>query len=270
MKKSILFLLLFSAMGYTKTLNAIAMSVNGIGITTAEIKAVQKQYKVPKDKAIDMLVMDRIQQSALKDITVDDSEINERISMIAKQNGISVDKMKKVLISQGTKWQKYKDRIKMAIKKDKFFRQEIAPNIKRPNDAILKEYYQKNKQLLFMPTSISVIEYSAKNEKTMNNFLKTKNKQGIKSKKKRLYTKQLDKSMLNILLRTQNGAYTHSMNAGDRYIVYKVLSQNGKRTMSFEEAKPLLFGMYQRDQKDKRLKEYFAQQKLNAKIKKLR
>ena len=108
MIKGILFVVLFSIISYAKPLNAIAMSVNGLAITTAEIKAVQKQYRVSKDKAIDMLVMDRVQQSVLKNIPIDDSEVNDRISIIAEQNGISVDKMKKVLASQGTNWQKYK------------------------------------------------------------------------------------------------------------------------------------------------------------------
>jgi phage anti-repressor protein len=71
-------------------------------------------------------------------------------------------------------------------------------------------------------------------------------------------------------MRTQSGAYTRPMNAGDRYVIYKVLSKSGKRSMSLDEAKPLLVGMYQRDQRAKKLKDYFSQQKLKAKIKKLR
>jgi parvulin-like peptidyl-prolyl isomerase len=270
MRKSILFLILFSIVSYAKPLNAIAMSVNGMAITTAEIKAVERLYKVSNKKAIDMLIMDRVQQSALKDIPVDDSEVNDRILIIAEQNGITVDKMKKVLTSQGTKWQKYKDRIKMAIKKEKFFRQKIAPNMNPPSNTTLKRYYEKNKKTLLLPTTINVIEYSTKDKETIDNFLKTKSKKGIKSKKTKLYTKKLDESMLNLLMRTQNGAYTRPMNAGDRYIIYKVLSKSGKRVMSFNEAKPLLIGMYQRDQRSKKLKEYFTQQKLKAKIKKLR
>ena len=270
MIKNILFVVLLSIISYAKAFNAVAMSVNGLAITTAEIQAVQKQYRVSKDKAIDMLVMDRVQQSVLKDIPVDDSEVNDRISIIAEQNGISVDKMKKVLASQGTNWQKYKARIKTAIKKEKFFRQKIAPSMNPPSESTLKRYYNKNKKTLLLPTTINVIEYSAKDKDKIDDFLKTKSKKGIKSKKTKLYTKNLDESMLNLLMRTQNGAYTRPMNAGDRYIIYKVLSKSGKRAMSFEEAKPLLAGMYQRDQRTKKLKEYFAQQKLKAKIKKLR
>ena len=58
MIKNILFVVLFSIISYAKAFNAVAMSVNGLAITTAEIQAVQKQYRVSKDKAIDMLVMD--------------------------------------------------------------------------------------------------------------------------------------------------------------------------------------------------------------------
>jgi len=270
MKKAIFLLFVMTLFANAKMINSVAMSVNGLAITTAEIKAVQKQFRVPKNKAIDMLIMDRVQQSALKDITVLESEVKERISLIASQNNISVEKMKKVLASQGTKWYKYKERIKTVIKKDKFFRDKIAQQMTPPSETQLKNYYTKNKKVLTMPTRINVIEYSSSSKEALDKFLKTKAKKGIKSIKKKLYTKNLEESMFSLLMRTQNGAYTRPMNAGDRYVVYKVLSKQGKKTMPFELAKPILGRMYQRDQQQKLLAEYFAKEKLKAKIKKLR
>ena len=270
MKKAIFLLLIMIIFSNAKMINSVAMSVNGLAITTAEIKAVQKQFRVDKSKAIDMLVMDRIQQSALKNISVPDSEVNERIELIASQNNISVAKMKEVLASQGTKWSKYKERIRTAIKKDKFFRQKIAQDIVPPSLTQLKSYYNKNKKMLTMPTVISVVEYSSKSKDALDKFLKTKAKKGIKSNKKKLYTKNLEESMFSLLMHTQDGAYTRPMNTGDKYVMYKVLSKQGKKTMPFELAKPILGRMYQRDQQQKLLAEYFAKEKLKAKIKKLR
>ena len=270
MRKVIFIISILSVLIQAKPMNAVALSVNGLAITTAEISAVQRLYHVPKDKAIDMLILDRVQQSALKDIQVSDDEVNDKISMIAQQNGISVDKMRKVLASQGTSWQKYKTRIKTAIKKSKFFRQKIAQELSPPSEATLKRYYEKNKKSLFIPSTIKVIEYSSKDKKDINNFLKNKIRKNISSKNKTLYTKDMDEAMLNLLMRTQSGAYTKIMNAGDRYIMYKVVSKSGKRVMPYESAKPVLAGMYQRDQEKKLLTEYFKKQKLKAKIKKLR
>ena len=270
MKKVIFILFIMTICVNAKVINGVAMSVNGLAITTAEIKAVQKQFSVDKSKAIDMLVMDRVQQSVLKNISVPDSEVNERISLIAQQNNISVDKMKKVLSSQGTKWHKYKERIRNMIKKDKFFRTKIAQQMTPPSESELKSYYAKNKKSLNMPMVINVIEYTSPSKDALDKFLKTKAKNGIKSIKKKLYTKNLEESMFSLLMRTQDGAYTRPMNAGDKYIMYKVLSKQGKATMPFELAKPILGRMYQRDQQQKLLKEYFEKEKLKAKIKKLR
>jgi len=143
MKKTIFMLFAIGVFANAQMINSVAMSVNGLAITTAEIKAVQKQFRVDRAKAIDMLVMDRVQQSALKDVTVLDSEINERISLIASQNNLSIKKMKDILATQGTKWHKYKERIKTTIKKDKFFREHIVQDMMPPSETQLKRYYQK-------------------------------------------------------------------------------------------------------------------------------
>jgi parvulin-like peptidyl-prolyl isomerase len=211
--------------------------------------------------------MDRVQQSAMKDIPVTNAEVQERLSLIAKQNNITLSKMKSVLKSQGVRWSKYQDKIRNVIKKDKFFRMKIAQDITPPSKTELKKLYDKTKKTLFIPSSISVVEYKSKNQKSLQEAIKAKK---IKGKWKRLYTKDLEPSMLNILMRTPNGGYTQPMNAGGEYIAYKVVSKSGKRAMSFELAQPILSRMYQREQQDKLLKEYFAKEKLKAKIKKLR
>jgi len=270
MKRIFLLLFVIGIVSNAKMINAVAMSVNGLAITTAEIKAVSKQYHVDKKTAQEMLILDRVQQSVLKNITVDESQVQERLNMIAAQNNISVQKMKKILKTQGVSWEKYKKKIENSIKKQKLFAQQIAPNIAPPSQQKLKQIYKNNQALLKVPSVITVIEYSSKDRDKLLKALKDKSFKSVKSKKKKLYTKKLDKSMNRMLVSLGIGRYSEVLSNGNEYIVYKVISKSGSRIMSFDEASSMLNGIYMQEQQEKLLKEYFAKEKLKAKIKKLR
>ncbi|HIQ47965.1 MAG TPA: peptidyl-prolyl cis-trans isomerase, partial [Sulfurovum sp.] len=108
---SLITLLTFS---YGKMVDGIALIVEGEPVTTAEIRAVQKQMQVSKQEATDLLIQDRLQQSAMKDIKVDEKSVDAKISGIALQNNLTVPKMQKILKQQGTSWSKYRKSIRDA------------------------------------------------------------------------------------------------------------------------------------------------------------
>ena len=85
-------LLSFNSFSYSKTLDAIALVVEGEAITTAEVKAIQQKMNIPKAKAEKLLIQDRLQKSAMKDIFINEDSIDEKVTFIAKQNGLSVKK----------------------------------------------------------------------------------------------------------------------------------------------------------------------------------
>ena len=69
----------------------------GEPITTAEIRAIQTQMSISKQKASSLLIQDRLQKSAMKDIAIDEGAIDSKISAIAAQNNLTVPKMQKIL-----------------------------------------------------------------------------------------------------------------------------------------------------------------------------
>jgi hypothetical protein len=72
------------------------------------------------------------------------------------------------------------------------------------------------------------------------------------------------------MLNTQKGSFTQPLNAGDRFITYKILSKNGKRTMPFEMAQATLIGKWKQEQQKRTLKEYFDKLKTNVDIEYIR
>jgi parvulin-like peptidyl-prolyl isomerase len=271
MKKIVLLLsITLLSLVEARIIDSIALIVEGEPVTTAEIRALRTQMGVSKKKAIDLLIQDRLQKSAMNDIKIDETLIDGKISDIASQNNITVPKMQKVLKSQGTSWSKYRSSIEQSMKKEKFFNENISRSIPQPTENELKHYYKKYKSKFFMPKTISVIEYTTPTMEAMKKFLSTKNKKGIKNKWMKKQTKDLDPSILESFLQTQDNSFTKPLNAGDRFITYKVLSKNGKRTMSFEMARGGLTRKWKQEQQSQALKEYFEKLKTNVDIEYIR
>jgi len=247
-------------------INGIACIVEGECITSAEIHALQTQYSIPKKEALDLLIQDRLQKSATKDIAIDEKSIDNKISTIAAQNHITVSKMRKILKQQGTSWTKYRSSIKNSMKKEKFFQKNILNTIEEPNEDELKLYYSKNKAYFTVPNTFTLVEYSAKSEEKMKKFLHTKNAKKVKSHHIKKSTKNLNATLLNTILQTPKGSYTRIFNAGGKYISYKVLSKTGKVVMPFKKAKNVVIARWKQQQQNKAIKDYFNKLKTNANI----
>jgi hypothetical protein len=246
--------------------DGIAMVVEDEPVTVAELRAVQKQMNVSKEQATELLIQDRLQKSAMKDIEIADTDIDAKIQSIATQNNLTVTKMKEILQEQGTSWSKYRSSVKDAMKKEKFFQEHIARSIPSPTDDELKLYYAQHKAEFIIPSSVQLTEYSAPSEAAMKKFLETKDPKGIKSTPVTKATKDLNPALLGSILQTQDGSFTRPLNAGDRFISYQVLSKEGQSAMPFDAAKGAVGARWRQEQQAKAVKDYFEKRKTNADI----
>ena len=271
MKKQILLVALFACtFTYAKMMDAIAIIVDGEPITTAEIRAIQTQGHLSRQKAIDLLIQDRLQKAAMKDITIPEEEVDKEVSKIAEMNGITVKKMQQILQKQGTSWSKYRESIRQGLKKRQFFKNKVAATLPTPTDDELKLFYNNHKKMFRIPQTIQVKEYTAASKKTLKILVRTGNAKGVHSRTKRLQTKGLNPSLMGMLLQTPNGSFTAPINAGDKYIVYKVLDKSGSRQMPFDAARGAVASQWRRQQQDKAVKDYFQKMKTEANIQYLR
>jgi parvulin-like peptidyl-prolyl isomerase len=271
MKKLILLgLLTLLTLSQAKMVDAIAIIVEGEPITTAEIRAVQQQMQVSKEQATDLLIQDRLQKSAMKDVQIAEADVDAKIAAIAAQNNLTVPKMQKILKEQGTTWNQYRSSVKEAMKKEKFFQENVVSSIPAPSEDELKLFYRNHQDEFTIPASVNLVEYSAPTEEMMKKFLQTKNPKGVKSRSVTKQTKDLNPSLLGNILQTQDGSFTRPLNAGDRYISYKVLSKKGKVNMSFEAAQGAVAAKWRQQQQSKALKDYFEKIKTNADIQVIR
>ena len=263
-------LVLLNIMLQAKMVDGIALIVEGEAVTTAEIRAVQTQMGVPKSKAIDLLIQDRLQKTAMKDINIPEVDIDKKVAQIAAENSVSIPKMQKILKEQGTSWVKYRKSIRDGLKKERFYRDEVVAATPQPTSDELKLYYKNNKKNFTIPTIIKMIEYSATSQAKMEKFLQTHKRSYVTAKKSTKHIKKIDSTILGMLLQTPNGGYTQAINAGDKYIVYKVLSKSGKTTMPYEAAQGAVTAKWKQEQQGKALKDYFEKLRTRADIQILR
>jgi len=253
-----------------KMVDAIAIIVEGEPITTAEIRAVEQQMQISKTEATNLLIQDRLQKSAMRDVNIAEADIDSKIAAIAAQNNLTIPKMQKILKEQGTTWNKYRSSVKEAMKKEKFYQEKVVSTISAPSEDELKLFYKNHQEEFTIPASVNLIEYSAQSEESMKKFFQTKNPKGVKSRSVTKSTKDLNPGLLGSILQTQDGSFTRPFNAGDRYISYKVLSKEGQVNMPFEAAQGAVAAKWKQQQQGKALKDYFEKIKTNADIQVLR
>ncbi|MCD6653831.1 MAG: peptidyl-prolyl cis-trans isomerase [Sulfurovum sp.] len=267
MHKLLSFLLVaFVTFSHAKMVDAIALIVDGEAVTTAEIRAVQQQMNLSKEKAIDLLIQDRLQKAAMKNIAVSDDEVDSKIAQIAAQNNISIEQMQQILQERGTPWTRYRSNIQEAMKKEKFFKEYIITSIPQPSDDELKIFYGNHKNEFTVPSQISMIEYSSDSKEAMADFLRTQNAKGVQSRTVSKNSSELNPMLLGMLSQTQNGAFTRPFNAGDKYVVFKVLSKKGQAAMPFENAKNAVIAKWKEQQQEKAIKDYFEKMKTRADV----
>jgi len=261
---------IFLTFSEARVIDGIAIIVEGEAITTAEIRAVRSQMRVSKSKAIDLLIQDRLQTTAMKDIQVPEEETDSKIAQIAKINKLSIKKMQKILKQQGTSWVKYRKGVRDSLKKSHFYQDVVVASIPDPSEDELKLYYNNNKKAFTIPSKITVIEYSARTQKSLETFLKTQKKVGIHSQRMIKYSKNIEGEMLSMFLETSFNKYTKILNAGDKFISYKIISKRGKMTMPFDIAQGVATAKWKQEQQGKALKDYFKKLRTRADIQILR
>jgi len=267
MKKIVILALALLTFSQAAVLNGIAMVVEGEPVTLAEIRAVQQQMGVSRDKAKDMLIENRLQKAAMKNIIVSQSEIDERIKLIAKQNNFTIEKLQSMLKTQHITWKKFREQMELSIKKQRFYSQNISNLVPDPSDTELKRFYAKSPSKFKVPSRVSVIEYRTSNEEIMKNFLlDPKKSSGIQSRKVTLGTANITSSLMDKLLSTRDGAFTAHLNDGKGFVAYKVLSKSGSTSRPFADIRSMVASEWKVEQKSKAVDDYFKKMKSSASI----
>lgn len=258
-----------------KIIGGIAITVNGDPITLYEIAQTQKKLKLDKQKAIDVLIADRIKSQEIKrlNIHVDDARIESEIKNIAKHNGMDYDTFIATLMKQGISYGKYKDELKEQIQTQELLRSVLLSNVNTAGETEMRNYYNKHKEEFSIPKEVETIRYVSKDPEalkkaTENPMMKIAN---VDSGEEKISLESLNPQIAQVFIQTKTKSFTPILNAGEgSYVSFFIKDKVGTTQVPFQQAKNFIAQKLVEGNQDRILDEYFEKIRVKAKIKIIR
>ncbi|MBM0636596.1 hypothetical protein LNU06_06785 [Campylobacter sp. VicNov18] len=265
MKKILLSFAFFASLASANTINAIAVVVDKEPITTYDIQQTMKTLQVDKNKALKILIDEKMESSQMKQlgVVVNDLELDEAINKMLMQNKTTLNAFKNDLKSKNKSYEQFRANFKKDLEKRKLY-DKIANMFKTDfSDDGSKKFFEQNKDKFTFYTQIDVSIYKANNAQTLENIKNTK-KTLIKAQKASLNINNTDPRLLGLLSQIPNGDFSPVLNAKKGYELYEVQNKNGGQIPDFEQIKNEVLNAYINEQRQNFIQDYFD--KLRSKI----
>jgi len=275
--KKILPFLLFALISTTQAqvLDAIAIDVEGEAITTLEIQAVQQKMNLSKQAAVEALIKDRLEKSALKKahINIDPAEVEAKAAAIAQSKGISVEQMKNILAQKGLSWDNYLKQLSTEMKKERFFKEHILATITPPSDSELETYYNMHKDK-FSATAVqmSLVAYAAPTAEALKKAMANPMQpvEGVQKKNILASSSEMSPALLALINATPAGSFTKPVQTGNGFAAYFVKSKGTQGQGGFQSVKQQVLMMWMQEQRVQAGQDFFNKLKANANIRVIR
>jgi len=276
MKKILPFLLfILISSTHAQVIDAIAIDVEGEPITTLEIQAVQQKMNMSKQAAVEALIKDRLEVSALKkaNIQIAPSEVQAKVQEIAQARGMTQAQMKSVLASKGLTWDAYLSQLTNEMKKERFFKEHIAATITPPSDGELETYYNTHKaQFSSAPTQMSLVAYASPSAPSLKEAIANPMKpvEGVQKKNILAASNEMSPQLASLINNTASGSFTPVVNTGKIFVSYFVKSKGEQGQGGFQAVKQAVTMQWVQEQRVQAGQDFFNKLKANANIRVIR
>jgi peptidyl-prolyl cis-trans isomerase SurA len=255
-------------------IGGVAILVDGMPITTFEIKDFAQKNNLSLDDATNALIQQKLAEEEIErlGITATPEEVENGIKQLAKRNGLDMESFKSRLQAEGKTLYELKQDIAKDIAKEKLYQRILAGSIKKPTDEDLRRLYEQHSSDFNFPTKVDVIQYVSNDRERLRTKLKTPAFpiDGVAEGKTSLPLNAIPPQLAKTLIKTRVGRYTPILSiGGGRYVAFKVLKKH-RKNISFEEVKPKLMMAYINERRQAKLIEYFEKKKSGATIKVIR
>ncbi|CAA6820282.1 MAG: Possible periplasmic protein [uncultured Sulfurovum sp.] len=257
-----------------QVLDAIAIDVEGEPITTLEIKAVQEKLQMSKQAAVETLIKDRLEKSAIKkaNIQISHEEIQAKVNAIASSKGLSQEKMKEILLSKGLTWETYIEQLTTEMKKERFFKEAILSTIARPSDNELEDYYNAHQtEFSNAPRQMSLVAYKAATASELQEAISNPMSPttGVSKENILASSNEMSPELLNLINSTNISSFTKPVNTGKGFIAYFVKSK-GSGQSGYAAVKNSVMQHWLQEQRVQAGKDFLNKLKSNANIRVIR
>ena len=274
MKKILPLLICTFLSSQAQVIDAIAIDVEGEPITTLEIQAVQQKLKMSKQAAVETLIKDRLEKSAIKkaNIQISHEEIQAKVNAIASAKGLSEAKMKEILAQKGLTWNSYIDQLKTEMKKERFFQEVILSTIDRPSDDELQNYYNTHQaEFSNAPRQMSLVSYTSNSASSLQQAIVNPMQPttGVNKKNILASSNEMSPALLNLIDSTEPNSFTKPVNTGKGFVAYYVKSK-GSGQSGFAAMKNAVAARWVQEQRVQAGKDFLNKLKSNANIRVIR
>lgn len=272
--KKLLTILLLGGVLNAEMLNGIVAIVENEPITINEVNAAANELKSDQSSALEFLIKDKLKDAQIKalNITTTNYEVEQRISQIASQNGVSLDEFKNILSSRGVSYDKFKEQTSDSIKQEKLYGsvfRSMRQNISE-DDAL--RYYNANPELFTIFDSLDVIKYTSKDKNLLQeakgSFMQTN--KNVKVENMNIKASELNQRQIYLFQNTPSSEFTPILETNDGFEMYFIASKNGAKVIEFNRVKNQILNQMAEVEQKNAINEYFDKLRSKANIQLLR
>lgn len=271
MKKLLILLAGASLYLYGGLINGVAVVVGKQPITLLEIEKTKEKLNVNRDKAIRVLIDEKIKSQKIAELGIDvgEFELEQRLSLLAQQNNLSVEELKEVLEAKFVSWETYKSDVKKAIIDEKLSQRVLADELVVVDEDDIRIYYENNKFQFTEPKYIELTQYISTNKNDLRNFIRNPLmlNNNIVADEQNLEVANLNPKLAAILVTVKEGGFSPIFPAGpNRFFTILVKKRLGEELKDFEKVKNSIREKLNEKNRSKAIESYFLKERNRVKI----
>jgi len=266
---------------FVYTLNAqlvdgVAVVVKGSAITLYDIKKEMSASKLPVDKAVDLLIRKKLEETEIleRKISVSNGEVYDDIKKTASRNNMSIsDFYEAVREANGLSSTELKTKIKQKLLSQKLYSAIAYSSISQPDEDEIQEYYDLHKESFVHPSGFDVIIYVAKDktrlkEKVDNPMFYSPD---IQTNEQKLPYDRISPELAGLLEKTALNSFTPIVPDGKgAFMSFYIKGIDTAKETGINSVRSQIINQIMGRKREQVLSEYFARLKLNADIKTIR
>jgi hypothetical protein len=274
-KLTLLFILFIAAL-QAQMVDGVAILVKEEPITLYDIEQKMDEGHLTQQQAVDLLIREQLESQEIKqrELSVSATELQERISNLAQQNGMSLAQLyDAVWRTEHLTQSAFEERMKKTMLKQKLYSAIAMANLEEPSEEEMREYYRLHSELFSHSETFNVTVYRAPargvlQRKMANPML---NLSEVTTQDAVLPYAQLEPRLTELLSKTQNGAFTPILSdPKGGFVSFFVHSRSLPVMVPFEQVKMQVQEALMAEKREQTLKDYFDRARLNAEIKTIR
>jgi parvulin-like peptidyl-prolyl isomerase len=255
---------------FASLINGISVTVENEPITLIDVDDTMTLYKVDKNQALDILIRQKLEsiEADKLGISVSDYDAYNSARKVASSEGMTYEQIKAIASKQYGSFDNYIELTKKNILKEQLYRKITSKKITNATDEDMKIYYENNKELFNIASTIEVVEYFSSNPNSLNEAKNSPlfNIDGVQKQTKTYAQDSMNSNQKYILNSLKVGEFSAVIPVQNGYMMSYIKNKGGITSLSFVGVKDKIYSILMNQRQENIVKEYFDRLQLNSEI----